>query len=76
LPVSQVSSPIPFDYSSFSSPRSVNSPGGNLDPNLNIPELDQVLEVIAQEDVVADAQEGELNNLRQQVSLLQKQEEQ
>src|SRR6185312_13187650 len=69
LPSSQVSSPVPFDYSSLSSPLSINSPvGNNPNPNLDIPVLDQVLEEMAQESEIAEAQEEELNTLRQQVS--------
>ncbi|CAG8548468.1 1173_t:CDS:2 [Paraglomus brasilianum] len=73
--VDQVSSPISFDYSSFSSPRSAHSPLGDYHPSLDIPKLDNVLEAIAQEDEIIEAQEEELNNLRKQVSLLQKQTE-
>jgi hypothetical protein len=73
LPNSQVSSPTPVDYSSSSSPRSVHSPVGNPPPNLNIPQLDEVLEEIVQENEIAEAQAEQVKTLQQKEFALHQQ---
>jgi chromosome segregation ATPase len=65
--------PAPLDYSTLSSPGSVHSPVGNPNSNLDIPVLERVLEEMAQENQVAEAQEEQLNILQQREFILEKQ---